>query len=256
MRVRDLRGPADYRAPMGTARREVGGALESSAAAPWWTPTSAQAFAKAVLVVPRDEGPGRASYFGYDGLHCVGWITINCGPEYVIARAVVERDEWLGTRALRLYPQDPELVLQEAVFRATERADRLLPDASPFRFVEAFMVRFSCELRRERRERTLGDLDELDHPAVESTPLELPEERHELQRLARRLVDELPPAQREAVWLIDLENLTLSQAASRLGKTEDAVSTARRKGRDRLGLPTERLRGSQRKRMDKDGKGR
>lgn len=194
------------------------------------------------VVVPRDEGLGRASYFDYDGARCAGWRTINCGPDQVIARAFAESEPSLRAKARTLYPFDPEWVVLETVFRAVDRAIKLRPGASPFAFLQRILERVVLGLRRGRRPRSLDELWEHEHPSAESPPLDLPEEVRDRQRIAQRLLEELPPVEREAVRLIDVECLTLTEAARQSGRSEKALSMARRRGRARLGLTTERSR--------------
>lgn len=198
----------------------------------------------ALRVVTRDEGPGRSTSLLYNGTWCVGWSTTNCGPAQVIARAFEEAEAWLRAKAARLFPPDPDFVVQEAVVRAITAADRLWRDASPFWFLERIMLFVASDLRRRdarRRVVSLDDVPEQDTPTVELPPLELAEEERARLRLARRLLDELPPAEREAVQLLDVEGLTVAEAACRSGRTEAALQKARSRGRCTLRRRAERF---------------
>lgn len=191
-------------------------------------------------VVPRNEGPGRASYHLYDGPLFRGWSTINCGPDQMIARAFVEDRALLRAKASYLYPSDPDWVVQEAVGLATERAHKLRQHVSPTSFVAGFIPYVVIGRHRARRTKSLTDVAERDTPTVQPPPLELPDDEQARRQLALRLIAELPRSERDAVLLVDMLDLSLSEAALRLHKTADAVSSARRRGRKRLGLPPER----------------
>lgn len=106
---------------------------------------------------------------------------------------------------------------------------------------------FLNTLRSQRRRPQLVDIDieELaSHPLVglefEPSPTDCP-----LSDEMARALDELPPGFREALWLVDVEDLTLAESALVLGLPIGTVASrlhrARRLLRERFGSATKGL---------------
>jgi RNA polymerase sigma-70 factor (ECF subfamily) len=128
------------------------------------------------------------------------------------------RPWWLGLagRLVRRH-EEAEEVVQDASLCLFRRLDRF--DPAKCRRAKNWLARLlvNCaldHLRRRRRVVPLPDLDPLAWPG--EGPDELAERRDQAEHL-RRLLDELPPRDREALLLRFEQGLTYQQIGARLG---------------------------------------
>lgn len=83
--------------------------------------------------------------------------------------------------------------------------------------------------RRGRRESLHDPLDEVDESALVASPHE-----GETQRDLGKLLEALPPAQREAIVLTKMEGLSVAEAARRTGASESALKVQVHRGLKRM----------------------
>lgn len=152
------------------------------------------------------------------------------------ASVVIQRYERLVYAAALRIVRDPGLaedVAQDAFLRAHERIETLR-EASRFApWVRRIGVRLAVDaIRREQPEMLTED-----EPDRSSLPEEVVEIRDAVDALVVRL-NALPPGQRAAVILRDVEDFSISEAADMLGISEAAFKM--RLGRGRASLRTQR----------------
>lgn len=124
-------------------------------------------------------------------------------------------------------------LLQDALFTALVRVDQLRDDAAARPWAARILVRVWLDGRRRRPAERLATEPPSPQPG--------PEARASAAELGQRLaaaLDALPPDQRAAVWLVDVEGLTFAEVAETLalppGTAASRVARARAALRTRL----------------------
>ena len=125
-----------------------------------------------------------------------------------------------------------EVLIRIHTARHTYRAERpLLPWVNT-------ITRNAVIDQARRRSRALARSSDVEPESVPVEAPPLPENDRLSPRLERALRD-LPPAQREAVWLLKVEELTVKEAAQRVGTSPGALKLRAHRGyqalRDLLG---------------------
>ncbi len=131
--------------------------------------------------------------------------------------------------------QDGDDLYQETVLRAYDKLDGLR-DESRFRswFYATLLSRHRSRARRPRRESaSLEDLVGRRGEPVGEDGTSWDEERRQAERAARALAG-LPPEQREAIVLHDIEGFPVEEVAQMQEVTTSAVKSRLSRGRERL----------------------
>jgi RNA polymerase sigma-70 factor (ECF subfamily) len=140
--------------------------------------------------------------------------------------------------------EEAEDITAEVFAAAVAGIDRFRGDAAVITWLIAIARRkLRDTARRQRRHPELLEAD-LDPAAGGGSPLSAalvdpssPEslvERRETQAAVRRLVLQLPEAQREALWLRCVDGLCLAEIARVMRRTEDSVKALLRRARGQL----------------------
>jgi len=125
-------------------------------------------------------------------------------------------------------PADAADVVQDVFVRLAERRDRLPGIRAPRSYLMTMAHRAAIDLHRRRRPTT---------PVEECPFLEAPPEFRDRAVDAGRcsaLLAELPPAQREAVWLHHFAGLTFAEIGKVTGVPTFTAASRNRLGMDRL----------------------
>ena len=131
--------------------------------------------------------------------------------------------------------QDGDDLYQETVLRAYDKLDGLR-DEFRFRpwFYATLLSRHRSRVRRPRRESaSLEDLVGRRNEPVGEDGTSWDEERRQAERAARALAG-LPPVQRDAIVLHDIEEFPVEEIAEMQGVTPSAVKSRLSRGRERL----------------------
>jgi RNA polymerase sigma-70 factor (ECF subfamily) len=151
-----------------------------------------------------------------------------------LLRPIHERAMAVARRLCRSVDEGDDLY-QEAVLRAFDKLDGLR-DESKFRswFFATLLSRHRTRLRRAPRQPvSLEDAFEPGHePAAEDGSM-WEEERRRAERVARALAV-LPPDQREAVVLYEIEGFSVEEVAEMQAASPSAVKSRLARGRERL----------------------
>jgi len=116
---------------------------------------------------------------------------------------------------------DADEVLQETFIRLVRNIKRLKSDANFTSFVFRIATNLAIDLIRKRQRKTVnveeGDLEfsgqyQLELAKAIPTPEQL-QERKELMKLIRSAIDQLPPRQRTAILLHDVEGFSKEEVA-------------------------------------------
>jgi len=125
--------------------------------------------------------------------------------------------------------KDPEEALdatQEAFLRAYRHIDRFAGRSSFRTWARRIATNVALDRynqRRRDRSRVRGVAEDEVLPDTESAPVEERLERQERRRLVREAIETLPPAQRAAVVLRDVEGLSYAEIAQELGIPKGTV---------------------------------
>lgn len=140
---------------------------------------------------------------------------------------------WRNLRALGVQTADLDDATQDTFVVAYRRRDDFRPDASMQAWLYGIAKRVAFRQRRGggRRARLVE--------AVAAQPrgqpsLEAMVEDHQAWTMALAFLDGLPPAQREAYWLTEIEGLTAAEAGAALGVSSNTVSSRLRTARGAL----------------------
>ncbi|MGK4007760.1 RNA polymerase sigma factor [Sorangium sp. So ce1036] len=158
-----------------------------------------------------------------------------------LCRGLVEMTPELFGRALRLSrsPAAAEDLVQDTVERAIRFAGSYEPGTNLRAWVHQILFSvFITRCRRSRRERNALDVLATD-PCAWTAP-EGRAEMHALSPGVRRALSTLPPGFRDTVVLVDLEEMSYKDAATRLGVPVGTVMSRLHRGRKLL---AEALRG-------------
>ncbi len=131
--------------------------------------------------------------------------------------------------------QDGDDLYQETVLRAYDKLEGLREE-SRFRpwFYATLLSRHRSRMRRPRRESaSLEDLVGRRNEPVGEDGSSWDDERRQAERAASALAG-LPPVQREAIVLHDLEGRPVEEIAEMQGVTRSAVKSRLSRGRERL----------------------
>lgn len=142
----------------------------------------------------------------------------------------------LWAMALRLAEgreAEAEDLLQEAALKAFRGFADLEDEGSARSWLFTILTRTHLNRRRSRDRRPETPRSELDPGELESAlaawrPVRTPREDHRRHRLRKRLeaaLDDLPPGQRAAVWLVDVEGFRQREAAEMLEVAEGTVAS-------------------------------
>lgn len=133
-------------------------------------------------------------------------------------------------------PRDREEILQDTFVQAVRALPRFRGEARLSTWIGRIGYRECLQHLRRRgapldREDPLAEVDGLRSPAA--PPFDRLE-RRELEMRVHRLVERLPPAQRVAVTLFYLEEMTVADAARVMSVPENTVKSHLRRARIRL----------------------
>lgn len=133
-------------------------------------------------------------------------------------------------------PRDREEVLQDTFVQAVRAMPRFRGEARLSTWIGRIAYRGCLQHLRRRgapldREDPLVEVDRLHSPAA--PPIDQLE-RRELETRVHRLVERLPPAQRVAVTLFYLEEMSVTEAARVMSVPENTVKSHLRRARTRL----------------------
>lgn len=127
---------------------------------------------------------------------------------------------------------DAEDLLQESLLIGLTRIDQLQTDAAARVWLSRVLYRtFLNRCRKRRRDPTEEWADQT------VIPFPGPDTRLADKRLAARVasaIDQLPPKQRQAVWLVDGQGFTFSDAAEVLGIRPGTIASRVARGRAAL----------------------
>ena len=140
-------------------------------------------------------------------------------------RDAVYRFAWALTRS----PVDAEEIAQDSFLLLMRKAADFRPEAASLRTWLLGMTRNLC-LRRRRNEPAAGDIPEIGQDAAIEAALI----RNQTAEAVRRAVMALPEAQREAIVLFELEELSIAETAAILGIERNAVKARLFRGREKL----------------------
>lgn len=145
-----------------------------------------------------------------------------------------ENAAFLVRQARRFAPPgvDPEDVVQDVFLVAHRRLDELDPERAG-----GWLYRVMRNVVREHQRRVERRARREEVEAAARPPTTHSVERDDVDRRRERLqrcLQQLPPRQREAVVLCELEELSAREAADLLGTTEAAVFTLLTRGRRAL----------------------
>lgn len=152
-----------------------------------------------------------------------------------LCRGLVEMAPELLGRALRLSrsPATAEDLVQDTVERAIRFASHYEPGTNLRAWVHQILFSvFVTRCRRSRRERNALDVLATD-PCAWTAP-EGRAEMHSLSPGVRRALATLPPCFRDAIVLVDLEEMSYKDAAARLGVPVGTVMSRLHRGRKLL----------------------
>lgn len=150
--------------------------------------------------------------------------------------ALVERHrDRLWAVALRTVgePEEAADALQDALISAFRRASSFRGDAQVTTWLHRIVVNACLDRLRRRTVRAVSPLPEDDSGAALEDDRDDIGRREDQIEIARALA-ELPEAQREAILLVDVEGLSIEEAAAALGVPAGTVKSRCSRGRARL----------------------
>lgn len=143
-------------------------------------------------------------------------------------RLVTPHLEDLGRFARRLTrdPNDAEDLLQEGLLAGFRRCSKLREDGAfrvwMFRTIySVHLDRVDREARHRRRVEAGRDAQVIAFPRSPADQLE----SRELGQALARAIDALPEAQREALWLVDVQGFSFTETADVLGQHRGTVAS-------------------------------
>ncbi len=140
-------------------------------------------------------------------------------------------------------PEDAREITQEAFIKAFKSLDRFRFDASFYTWLYRITVNLTIDFRRRASKRYTDEFDEgrqyKDEAGTVATPHTeaSPSKRLERKRLADRIhaaIDQLPPDQRTAIILRELEGLSYKEIAVAMDCAEGTVMSRLFYGRKKL----------------------
>jgi RNA polymerase sigma-70 factor (ECF subfamily) len=142
-------------------------------------------------------------------------------------RDPVYRLAWALTRS----EADAEEIVQDGFLTIVRKAREFRPEAASLRTWLLGVTRNLCYRRRGKvAADEIGEPEEVSIDAgIEAALI-----RNQTAEAVRRAVTSLPEAQREAIVLFDLEELSLAETAAALGIDPNAVKARLHRGRARL----------------------
>ena len=144
-------------------------------------------------------------------------------------RDAVYRFAWALTRS----QVDAEEIAQDSFLTLIGKASEFRPEAASLRTWLLGMTRNLCYRRRAQAESAGDAIPEIPDPSTQAA-VEDSLIRRETADAVRRAVWLLPAAQREAVVLFELEELSLAETAAVLGIEANAVKARLFRGREKL----------------------
>lgn len=157
---------------------------------------------------------------------------------------IVERHrDRLWSVALRTTgdPEEAADALQDALISAFRRASSFRGDSQVTTWLHRIVVNACLDRLRRRNVRSASPLPEDDGPGALEDGEDGIGRREDRIEIARALA-ELPQAQREAVLLVDVEGLSIEEAAAALGVPGGTIKSRCSRGRARLAKRLEFLR--------------
>ncbi len=160
------------------------------------------------------------------------------GDPYAFGELVSRHRDRLWSVALRTTsdPEEASDALQDALISAFRRADQFRGDSAVTTWLHRIVVNASLDrLRRKAVRRTLPLPDDNENTpgATVADPLDAID-RRETQIVVTAALAELPPDQREAVLLVDVEGWSVEEAAAMLGCPAGTVKSRCFRGRAKL----------------------
>ena len=148
---------------------------------------------------------------------------------------------WRNLRTLGVPTADLDDAAQDTFVVAYRRRDDFHDGASMRAWLYGIARRVASRQRRGggRRARLAEAVAAEPH---EAPSLERMAEEHEAWQAATAFLDQLPPAQREAFWLTEVEGLTAAQAGAAVGVSANTISSRLRAARMALARHGEVLR--------------
>jgi RNA polymerase sigma-70 factor (ECF subfamily) len=168
------------------------------------------------------------------------------GDPHAFSELVHRHRDRLWAVALRTTgdPEEASDALQDAMISAFRRADQFRGDSAVTTWLHRIVVNASLDRLRRRAVRHTQPLpDDLEHlpGAVVADPLDAID-RRETQLAISAALAELPPDQREAVMLVDVEGWSIEDAARQLGCPPGTVKSRCFRGRAKLAKRLDYLR--------------
>jgi len=168
------------------------------------------------------------------------------GDPHAFSELVHRHRDRLWAVALRTTgdPEEASDALQDAMISAFRRADQFRGDSAVTTWLHRIVVNASLDRLRRRAVRSTQPLpDDLEHlpGAVVADPLDAID-RRETQLAISAALAELPPDQREAVMLVDVEGWSIEDAARQLGCPPGTVKSRCFRGRAKLAKRLDYLR--------------
>jgi RNA polymerase sigma-70 factor (ECF subfamily) len=164
-------------------------------------------------------------------------------------RSLVDRHYdflWRTVRNFGVEDASVEDVAQQVLCIVARRLADIAPDAE-MSFLFATAMRVASEARRAARRRPVVPLENVDElMAIAPSPEELVDERR-AHEVLRRVLDAMPIDLRVVFALVELEELTLAQAASLVGIPPGTAASRLRRAREHFQTIVRRLHAEQRR---------
>ena len=163
-------------------------------------------------------------------------LAAHVGGDPLAFTVLVERHrDRLWAVALRTTgdPEEAADALQDALISAFRRAGSFRGDAQVTTWLHRIVVNACLDRLRRRAVRAASALPEDDGPGAIEDEHDAIGQREDRIEIARALA-ELPEAQREAILLVDVEGLSVEDAAGALGVPAGTIKSRCSRGRARL----------------------
>lgn len=175
-------------------------------------------------------------------------MALHVGGDPSAFSLIVERHrDRLWAVALRTTgdPEDAADALQDALISAFQRAGQFRGDSAVTTWLHRIVVNASLDRMRRRSVRATVPLPEHDTNAGRALidPTDHLGRREDQLAIAEALAD-LPPDQREAILLVDVEGWSVDEAAAKLGCPTGTIKSRCSRGRAKLAVALRHLRES------------
>jgi RNA polymerase sigma-70 factor (ECF subfamily) len=148
-----------------------------------------------------------------------------------LVRAHLPRARYVAARIMR-HPEDVEDLIQEAFLRALEKIHTFDPSRAFGPWFVRLLTNLGLDVHRRRAARP--EADEAPEPASSAPTPHQDAESGEIRERFDRALAELPPRQRLAVWLFEVDGIDTVEIAERMGVSQVTVRWHLHQGRRAL----------------------